>query len=109
MAPFVLKFKVRVLSNTRRLILTSSLGRSQGNKSFSPFSNLADSESLTRTWKVCTKVAAHLEQGQRLENLAWRLFFIHNVMVESDNARSKREFKKMTKFMGERLDKEKGR
>ncbi|KDQ11228.1 hypothetical protein BOTBODRAFT_462541 [Botryobasidium botryosum FD-172 SS1] len=89
MAPFVLKFK--------------------GNKSFSPFSNLADSDSLTRTWKVCTKVAAHLEQGQRLENLAWRIWHVHSLMVESDNAKSKREFKKMTKNMGERLDKEKGR
>ena len=30
-------------------------------------------------------------------------------MVEADNAKSKREFKKMTKSMGEKLDKEKGR
>lgn len=92
---------------------------------------MVDSDSLTRTWKVCTKVAAHLEQGQRLENLglssrslyrfsvsdpclfffpaAWRIWHVHNLMVESDNAKSKREFKKMTKNMGERLDKEKGR
>lgn len=30
-------------------------------------------------------------------------------MVEADNAKSKREFKRMTKSMGEKLDKEKGR
>ncbi|KAF9513550.1 hypothetical protein BS47DRAFT_965183 [Hydnum rufescens UP504] len=108
MAPFVLKFK--------------------GNKSFSPFSQLSDTDSLTRTWKVCTKVASHLEQGvsislvfslllssiasysgQRLENLSWRCWFLHSLMVEADNAKSKREFKKMTKSMGEKLDKEKGR
>lgn len=54
-------------------------------------------------------MAAHLEQGQRLENLSWRLWHLHNLMVESDNAKSKREFKKLTKNMGERLDKDKGR
>ncbi|KAG9037621.1 hypothetical protein FRB95_004841 [Tulasnella sp. JGI-2019a] len=89
MAPFVLKFK--------------------GNKSFSPFSNLSDSDALTKTWRVCTKVASHLEQGQRLENLSWRLWHLHNLMVETDNAKSKREFKKLSKNMGERLDKDKGR
>lgn len=30
-------------------------------------------------------------------------------MVEADNTKSKREFKRMTKSMGEKLDKEKGR
>ena len=30
-------------------------------------------------------------------------------MVESDNAKSKREFKKLSKVMADKLDKEKGR
>lgn len=30
-------------------------------------------------------------------------------MVDSDNAKSKREFKKLSKCMGDKLDKEKGR
>ena len=30
-------------------------------------------------------------------------------MVDTDNARSKREFKKLSKCMGDKLDKEKGR
>jgi hypothetical protein len=30
-------------------------------------------------------------------------------MVDTDNARSKREFKKLSKVMGDKLDKEKGR
>ena len=94
------------------------------------FSNLNDTESLTKTWKVrgfhictnmrrfltfccsiqvCTKVASFLEQGQRLENLSWRLWHLQNLMVDTDNAKSKREFKKLSKCMGDKLDKEKGR
>ncbi|KXN82399.1 Box A-binding factor, partial [Leucoagaricus sp. SymC.cos] len=80
-----------------------------GNKSFVAFSNLNDTEALTKTWKVCTKVASYLEQGQRLENLSWRLWHLQNLMVDTDNARSKREFKKLSKCMGDKLDKEKGR
>ena len=59
--------------------------------------------------QVCTKVASYLEQGQRLENLSWRLWHIQNLMVDTDNARSKREFKKLSKYMSDKLDKEKGR
>ncbi|KAI0026481.1 hypothetical protein K488DRAFT_21763, partial [Vararia minispora EC-137] len=72
----------------------------KGNKSFIAFSNLGD---------VCTKVAGYLEQGQRLENLSWRLWHLQNLMVDTDNARSKREFRKLSKTMGDKLDKEKGR
>ncbi|CAK5276492.1 unnamed protein product [Mycena citricolor] len=81
----------------------------KGNKSFVAFSNLNDAESLTKTWKVCTKVASYLEQGQRLENLAWRLWHLQNLMVDTDNAKSKREFRKLSKVMGDKLDREKGR
>ncbi|KAF9074332.1 hypothetical protein BDP27DRAFT_1416219 [Rhodocollybia butyracea] len=81
----------------------------KGNKSFVAFSNLSDVDALTRTWKVCTKVASYLEQGQRLENLSWRLWHLQNLMVDTDNAKSKREFKKLSKHMSDKLDKEKGR
>ncbi|KAK7445780.1 hypothetical protein VKT23_014776 [Stygiomarasmius scandens] len=81
----------------------------KGNKSFVAFSNLGDAEALTKTWKVCTKVASYLEQGQRLENLSWRLWHLQNLMVDTDNAKSKREFKKLSKCMSDKLDKEKGR
>ncbi|KAI0698280.1 hypothetical protein BC835DRAFT_1335490 [Cytidiella melzeri] len=81
----------------------------KGNKSFVPFSNLSDVDSLTKTWKVCTKVAGFLEQGQRLENLSWRLWHLQNLMVDTDNAKSKREFRKLSKTMSDKLDKEKGR
>lgn len=81
----------------------------KGNKSFVAFSNLGDAESLTKTWKVCSKVATYLEQGQRLENLSWRLWHLQNLMVDSDDDKSKREFRKLSKSMGDKLDKEKGR
>ncbi|KIY69765.1 hypothetical protein CYLTODRAFT_409350 [Cylindrobasidium torrendii FP15055 ss-10] len=81
----------------------------KGNKSFVAFSNLQDTEALAKTWKVCTKVASYLEQGQRLENLSWRLWHLQNLIVDTDNAKSKREFKKLSKVMGDKLDKEKGR
>ncbi|SPO28709.1 related to gata transcription factor [Ustilago trichophora] len=81
----------------------------KGNKSFSPFSNLHDEDSLLRTWRVCTKVAAHLEQGQRLENLSWRLWYLHDLMVENDDLKSRRDFKKLSKSTGEKLDRDKGR
>ena len=98
----------------------------QGNKSFIAFSNLGDADALTKTWKVsliisflslrphhttqvCTKVASFLEQGQRLENLSWRLWHLQNLMVDVDSAKSKREFKRLSKCMSDKLDKEKGR
>ncbi|KAI0297069.1 hypothetical protein B0F90DRAFT_1669623 [Multifurca ochricompacta] len=81
----------------------------QGNKSFIAFSNLGDGDALTKTWKVCTKVASFLEQGQRLENLSWRLWHLQNLMVDVDSAKSKREFKRLSKSMSDKLDKEKGR
>ncbi|KAG2090919.1 uncharacterized protein F5147DRAFT_658062 [Suillus discolor] len=34
---------------------------------------LAETESPTKTQKVCTKVASYLEQGQHLKNLSWQL------------------------------------
>lgn len=55
MAPLVLKIK--------------------GNKTFSTFSTLSSEDELSKTWRVCTKVKDSLENGSRLENLSWRLWF----------------------------------
>ncbi|KAI5980510.1 hypothetical protein EDD15DRAFT_2393244 [Pisolithus albus] len=60
-------------------------------------------------FQVCTKVASYLEQGQRLENLSWRLWHLQSLIVDTDNAKSKREFKKLSRNMGDKLDREKGR
>jgi hypothetical protein len=50
----------------------------KGNNHLLPFNNL-DSDDLSKTWRVCTKVKDSLENGSRLENLSWRLWFSHNV------------------------------
>ncbi|KAI8093556.1 uncharacterized protein BX664DRAFT_261364 [Halteromyces radiatus] len=55
MAPLVLKIK--------------------GSKSFLSFVDLDSEEELSKTWQVCTKVKDSLENGSRLENLSWRLWF----------------------------------
>jgi len=73
---------------------------------FPPLVRIAIPGSPADTFPI---VAAHLEQGQRLENLSWRLWHLQNLMVDTDNAKSKREFKKLSKSMGERLDKDKNR
>ncbi|KAI7904000.1 uncharacterized protein BX663DRAFT_506051 [Cokeromyces recurvatus] len=45
-----------------------------------PFGN--DSiDDLSETWKVCTKVKDALENGSRLENLSWRLWFANNTTL----------------------------
>ncbi|KAJ3328402.1 hypothetical protein HDU76_010020 [Blyttiomyces sp. JEL0837] len=50
---------------------------------FSPFAELENGDDLARAWKVCTKVKDALEHGNRLENLSWRLWHLHQAMVTS--------------------------
>lgn len=58
--------------------------KAKGGKPFGAFANLTDDSSLQLTWKVCSKVAAHLDQGQRIENLSWRLWHLRDVMVSQN-------------------------
>ncbi|ORE10162.1 hypothetical protein BCV72DRAFT_286264 [Rhizopus microsporus var. microsporus] len=51
----------------------------KGNTESLPFGNLDSPDDLSKTWRVCTKVKDSLENGSRLENLSWRLWFAHNV------------------------------
>lgn len=74
MAPIVLKVK----GNMQSLL---------------PFGNLDSSDDLSKTWRVCTKVKDSLENGSRLENLSWRLWFAHNVNNTKQSKESKRNFK----------------
>lgn len=74
----------------------------KGNKTFSQFANISSEDDLSQTWRVCTKVKDSLENGSRLENLAWRLWFIHNIMD------TKTHFKKLSSSTTRKLDKEKG-
>ncbi|CAO3702831.1 unnamed protein product [Rhizopus stolonifer] len=52
------------------------------------FSNLNQDE-LSKTWRVCTKVKDSLENGSRLENLSWRLWFRQNVTFTQEAKRKK--------------------
>lgn len=77
---------------------------------FASFISVGESGPEKRTHRqVCTKVASYLEQGSRLENLSWRLWHLQSLMVDSDNAKSKREFRRLSRSMGDKLDREKGR
>ncbi|OBZ65550.1 hypothetical protein A0H81_14384 [Grifola frondosa] len=58
--------------------------------------------------QVCTKIVSFLEQDQRLENLNWRPWHPQDLMVNTDSARSKHDFKKLSKCMRDKLDKETG-
>ncbi|RCH96022.1 hypothetical protein CU098_009810 [Rhizopus stolonifer] len=57
----------------------------KGNMQSLPFGS-DPSEDLSKTWRVCTKVKDSLENGSRLENLSWRLWFAHNI---NDNKKPK--------------------
>lgn len=72
----------------------------KGNKSFSPFANLDSEEDLSKTWRVCTKVKDSLENGSRLENLSWRLWFRHHLLTEKSNA----PFRKLSRNTARQLD-----
>lgn len=86
MAPLVLKIK--------------------GNKSFSPFSNLDSEEDLSKTWRVCTKVKDSLENGSRLENLSWRLWFRQHAINEKSMGGP---FQKLSKTTASQLDHHQGK
>lgn len=78
----------------------------KGDKSFSLFSQVTDAESLSQTWKLCTKVASHLDQGERLENLSWRLFYLHSVMSNESVYGNQQTFKRLSTETGQKLDQE---
>ncbi|KAJ3067697.1 hypothetical protein HK102_007360, partial [Quaeritorhiza haematococci] len=73
---------------------------------FQAFADLDNGEDLARTWKVCTKVKDALEHGSRLENLSWRLWHLHQVMVDS-NKMNVKDFKKLSSATTKKLEKDK--
>ena len=77
----------------------------EGNESFLPFSNL-DQDELSKTWRVCTKVKDSLENGSRLENLSWRLWFIQNVLVSND-VKASSKYQKWSKNTTQKMELEK--
>ncbi|KAI8145950.1 hypothetical protein BJV82DRAFT_602856 [Fennellomyces sp. T-0311] len=56
-----------------------------------PFTKIDSVNELRETWKVCTKVKDSLENGSRLENLSWRLWFVHNADESKKNQKRKEE------------------
>jgi len=70
---------------------------------FRPFADLDNGEDLCQTWKVCTKVKTHLENGSRLENLSWRLWYLHQIMVGSQQM-SPQSFKEISSKTTKELD-----
>ncbi|KAI8970179.1 hypothetical protein BDF20DRAFT_109855 [Mycotypha africana] len=81
MAPLVLKIK--------------------GNKTFTPLSALNCEEDLSKAWRVCSKVRDSLENGSRLENLSWRLWFRQHLLNEKSNTRG--SFRKLSITTARRL------
>jgi hypothetical protein len=43
--------------------------------------SLETEEDLKKTWRICTKVKDILENGIRLENLSWRLWHLHKLII----------------------------
>lgn len=68
----------------------------KGNMQSLPFGNLDSSDDLSKTWRVCTKVKDSLENGSRLENLSWRLWFAHNVNKEKKQQAAKKKSSPLT-------------
>ncbi|ORX96410.1 hypothetical protein K493DRAFT_281979 [Basidiobolus meristosporus CBS 931.73] len=79
----------------------------KGNKAFTSFSNLNTEEELSKTWRVCTKVKDSLENGNRLENLSWRLWHLHKSMVHGQK-NTKSQFKKYATATTKKLESDKG-
>ncbi|KAJ3054207.1 hypothetical protein HK097_002430 [Rhizophlyctis rosea] len=70
---------------------------------FSPFADLDNGEDLARTWKTCTKVKDTLENGSRLENLSWRLWHLHQSLVQSRKINT-RQFRKLSSATTKKLE-----
>ncbi|CAG8433545.1 6736_t:CDS:2 [Ambispora gerdemannii] len=68
-------------------------------------STIENEADLSKTWRLMTKVKDALEYGKRLENLSWRLWFMHHQMVHDPKTQSK--FKKLSSMTTKKLDNEK--
>src|SRR5205823_5932963 len=77
----------------------------KGNKAFSMLSTIENETDLSKTWRLMTKVKDALEYGKRLENLSWRLWFMHHAMVHDKKTENK--FKKLSTWTTRKLEFEK--
>ncbi|KAJ1922300.1 hypothetical protein H4219_000162 [Mycoemilia scoparia] len=76
----------------------------KGTKIFSPFSKIDDVDDLSSIWRVCTKVKDSLENGERLENLSWRLWHLHQLLEQRGHGRNYRKLSPQTTSQLESAD-----
>lgn len=81
--------------------------KSVTSKPFSHISGNDSTETLTSVWKIYSKVATHLENGRRLENLSWRLWFLQEAIVSENSQTQKHAFKEFSKNISRKLAKDK--
>lgn len=79
------------------------------NKAFAPFAAVGEGPAVAQLWLCAAPVASHLEAGERVANLAWRLWAIHERTVVDESARHRRSFKRLAKGVSERLDRDRAR
>ncbi|KAI8918332.1 hypothetical protein DFJ77DRAFT_428565 [Powellomyces hirtus] len=73
----------------------------KGNESdFSSFADLETDDDLARAWKTCTKVKTELVNGNRLENLSWRLWHLHQALDHL----SQKQFRRIASKASRQLD-----
>jgi len=60
-------------------------------------------EELCKAWQVCTKVKDSLENGSRMENLSWRLWYLHQKMVKKKNITTDDFKKKISAIRKEKM------
>ncbi|KAJ3380955.1 hypothetical protein HDU92_005670 [Lobulomyces angularis] len=77
--------------------------KTRRNNNFQPFADLNNAEELERTWKICTKAKDALENGNRLENLSWRLWHRHQTMSRT----TPNKFRKLSEKTTVKLENEK--
>ncbi|KAJ3020343.1 hypothetical protein HKX48_000956 [Thoreauomyces humboldtii] len=71
-------------------------------ENFSGFANLETNDDLVRAWKTCSRVKAELVNGNRLENLSWRLWHLHQSM----DLFQQQQFRRIAKKASKKLDEE---
>ncbi|OAX32467.1 hypothetical protein K503DRAFT_787177 [Rhizopogon vinicolor AM-OR11-026] len=75
--------------------------------------NQQKSEEFWTSWyfaegRLNKEVQIDARMGQHLENLSWCLWHLQNLIVNTENAKSKHKFKELSKHLGDKFDKEKG-
>jgi hypothetical protein len=79
------------------------LATANGGSTFAPFTELSSEEDLWGAWRVFTKSKQFIVEGNRAENLSWRLWHLHSNEVEKGTM-SEAEFKAFNVTKTQKLD-----